>query len=181
MMEPDLRKKLILLDRDGVLNEDRVNYVTTPEELIVFPRAIMAVKLLKSAGFRIGICTNQAGIARGYYDEETLAKIHAKLQDTLESTLDSIEFCPFLDDNHINRKPNPGMLFNQAKFFDTDLSGVPFVGDSLGDIEAARRAGAVPILVKTGKGTQMLRDFPQELQEVTVFEDLLAAVEDWLS
>lgn len=180
----DLSKRLVLLDRDGVINEDRQNYVTKPQELILLSNALRAIAKLSKAGIRVGICTNQGGIARGLYDEDMLAQIHAKLESYLfefGGKIDNILFCPSLDSDHPYRKPNPGMLLEQARFFDVDLKGVPFVGDNIIDIEAARAAGAQAVLVKTGKGAKVCAKHTDKLDNVLVYKNLEQAVDEWLS
>lgn len=179
----DLCKKLVLLDRDGVLNEVRSDYVKNPEELIVFTSALRGMAALTIAGIRIGICTNQSGIERGCYDTATLAQIHRKLLDQARlfgARIERIVYCTSYRDSHPWRKPNPGMLLDQAAYFQTELSGVPFVGDNIVDIEAARAAGAEPVLVETGKGRQMAARYKEKLEGVLRYPNLEAAVKDWL-
>ena len=179
----DLCKKLVLLDRDGVLNEDRDDYVTTPAELIVLGNALRGMAALTAAGIRIGICTNQGGIERGRYDAATLARIHRKLLDQARfagARIERIVYCPSYRDSHPWRKPNPGMLLDQAAYFKTELGGVPFVGDNIIDVEAARAAGAEPVLVKTGKGGKMAARHKNALAGVLRYANLEEAVKDWL-
>lgn len=183
-MSVDLSKKLVLLDRDGVLNEDLGDYVCCPEDLTLIESALRGIALLTSAGIRIGICTNQAGISRGRYDESMLHSIHDKLLHMVRNTGGEIEriiFCPSYDDNHPWRKPNAGMLIDQAKYFGVSLEGVPFVGDSLSDITAARRANAQPVLVETGKGKLVRQKYMAELQDVLIYPNLEEAVIRWIS
>ena len=179
----DLSKKLVLLDRDGVLNEAAGDYVTTAEELIVLVGALRGMAALTAAGIRIGICTNQGGIERGRYDTATLARIHRKLRDEANrfgARIERIVSCDSCRDSHPWRKPNPGMLLDQAAYFQTDLAGVPFVGDNIIDIEAARAAGAEPVLVETGKGRQMAAQYKDKLEGVLRYPNLEEAVKDWL-
>lgn len=182
-MMPNLAKRLVLLDRDGVLNIDRPDYVSSPEELELIPEALRACARLTQAGIRIGICTNQAGIARGRYTHAALEAIHAKLSAAIHAQggkIDRILYCESCDDAHPMRKPNPGMLLDQAAHFGLDLAGVPFVGDSIGDIRAAIAAGALPVLVKTGKGAQTLINHPEETTAAAVYNNLEQAVNQWL-
>lgn len=179
----DFSKKLVLLDRDGVINEDRHYYVTRPDELVLLSNALRGIAGLSQAGFRIGICTNQSGIERGLYDENILSRIHDKLYRAVQDfggKIDNIIFCPSADDMHPYRKPNPGMLLAQAAFFGTDLAGVPFIGDNLIDIQAARRAGASPVLVRTGKGREVERKFPQALAGVAIYPNVEYAANTWI-
>lgn len=183
-MTPDLGKKLVLLDRDGVINEDRSHYVTHPDELRLLSSALRGIALLTRAGIRIGICTNQSGIARGLYDEAMLARIHGKLLAAVRDfggDIAHILHCPSADNAHPWRKPNPGMLLAQAAHFGVALAGVPFVGDNIVDIDAARAAGALPVLVKTGKGTRTLRHHRDALGDTLVYPNLEEAVKEWLT
>ena len=184
MTAVDLSKGVVLLDRDGVINKDRGTYVSKPSELIVLSNALRAIARLTAAGIRIGICTNQGGIARGIYDEAILAEIHAKMMAAVHDfggEIEHIVFCPSYDNADPRRKPNPGMLLEQAAFFGlADLAGVPFVGDNVVDVQAARAAGAVPVLVKTGKGRQVAAHHREQLQEVKIYPNLEEAAADWL-
>lgn len=179
----NLEKKLVLLDRDGVINQDRHDYVTKPEELVLLSNALRAIGMLTKAGIRVGICTNQSGIERGRYTVEMLAKIHQKLREqaaVFGGEIERIVYCDTYDDNHPWRKPNPGMLLDQAVYFKEDLAGVPFVGDNYIDVEAARRAGAEPVLVKAGKGREVAHKRRAELEGVSIYPNLEEAVKDWL-
>lgn len=183
-MKPDLSKRLVLLDRDGVINKDRGDYVTCPDELHLLPNALRGIARLTAAGLRIGICTNQGGIARGRYDEAALAAIHAKMLAAVQAAggeIAHIVYCPSFDNRDPRRKPNAGMLLEQAAYFGVaDLAGVPFVGDNLVDVQAARAAGAMPVLVKTGKGRQMVLHHRAALQDTAIYPNLEEAVKDWL-
>ncbi|MBP3194447.1 MAG: HAD-IIIA family hydrolase [Cardiobacteriaceae bacterium] len=173
--------KLILLDRDGVINQDRADYVKTPEELVLFPQALQALQLLEARGIKVGICTNQAGIEKGIYSEEDLSAIHQKMQKEVKKNGGGelkIEYCSSADDNHPMRKPNPGMLIKQMKNFAlTSLKNVPYIGDDYKDIQVAKRAGAIPMLVGTGKGYKTKEKYAKELENIAFFPDLLTAVE----
>lgn len=180
----NLDKRLVLLDRDGVLNEDRGDFVTHPDELRLLSNALRAIARLTQAGIRVGVCTNQSGLARGRLDDAMLARIHGKLQKAVADFgghIERIIHCPSADAAHPWRKPNPGMLLDQSAYFATDLCGVPFVGDNLVDIEAARHAGAVPVLVKTGKGARTFRHHRKTLADVCVYPNLEEAVKEWLA
>ena len=172
--------KLVLLDRDGVLNEDRPDYVKNPGELVMLPGAAKAVARLNAAGFTIAICTNQAGIAKGIFDEAMLARIHAKLRDELAregASLDAIFHCP---DAHASprRKPEPGMLLDAIRQFRAEAAQTPFVGDNLRDLQAATKAGCPRHLVRTGHGAKIqAAGIPAEVLPVRVHADLAAAVD----
>lgn len=174
----------MLLDRDGVINEDRGDFVTHPDELRLLSSALRGIALLTRAGLRIGICTNQSGIARGRLDEAMLARIHGKLLTAVADFgghIDHILYCASADAAHPWRKPNPGMLISQSAYFQTNLSGVPFVGDNPVDIQAARAAGALPVLVKTGKGARTCRHHRKTLTDTLIYPNLEEAAKDWLT
>ena len=174
--------KLIILDRDGVINEDSDAYIKSPEEFIPLSGSLDAIARLKQAGYIIAVATNQSGIARGYYDEITLAAMHDKLAHLLDEkggAIDYIAYCPHGPDDHCScRKPLPGLLYEIGNHFKIDLTDVPIIGDSLRDIQAARMVGGFPILVKTGKGERTLdTTTSDELDNVPVYENLAAAVD----
>ena len=174
--------KLIILDRDGVINEDSDEYIKSPEEFIPLPGSLEAIARLKQAGYTVAVATNQSGIARGYYDETILAAMHEKLARLLDvkgGGIDFIAYCPHgPNDNCSCRKPLPGLLYEIGTHFKIDLTNVPMIGDSLRDIQAARTVGGYPILVKTGKGERTLATTPsEELDEVPVYSNLAAAVD----
>jgi D-glycero-D-manno-heptose 1,7-bisphosphate phosphatase len=143
--------KVVLLDRDGVINQDSLHYIKSPDEFIPVPGSIEAIACLTAAGFRIGVATNQSGVSRGYYDEEELAAIHTKMLNLVHASggeIAAIEYCIHMpDEGCFCRKPNPGMLYTLAKRLKCSLSDVPFIGDRVSDIQAAETAGAKPIMV----------------------------------
>ncbi len=171
--------KLIILDRDGVINEDSDAYIKSVEEFIPLPGSLEAIARLKQAGYTVAVATNQSGIARGFYDEATLAAMHDKLARLLAEkggAIDYIAYCPHgPDDNCDCRKPMPGLLQQIQQHFAVDLTGVPVVGDSLRDLQSARTMGARPILVKTGKGRRTLEK-GEGLEGVPLYDDLAAVV-----
>ena len=173
---------LIILDRDGVINYDSDEYIKSPDEWIPIPGSLEAIARLNRAGYQVVVASNQSGLARGFFDLDTLDRIHQKMRDELAQAGGSIEallFCPHgPEDGCACRKPKPGMLLDIAKKFCCDLAGVPAVGDSLRDIEAAQAVGARPLLVRTGKGLLTLEQ--QAIPDgVSVYDDL-AAVADAL-
>ena len=176
--------KLIILDRDGVINQDSEEFIKSVEEFIPLPGSLEAIARLKQAGYTIAVATNQSGIARGYYDEATLAAMHDKLAHLLDEQggeIDYIAYCPHgPDDDCACRKPLPGLLNEIGKHFNVELTNVPIIGDSLRDIQAARSVGAFPILVKTGKGENTLANEDQ-ISNIPVYADLAAAVDALLS
>lgn len=154
--------KLIILDRDGVINEDSDSYIKSPDEWIPIPGSLEAIGRLTGAGYKVAVVTNQSGIARGYYDLATLEAMHDKMRRLAAQfggQIDKIVFCPHGPDDGCDcRKPEPGMLLQVAEYFDMSLKNVFMVGDTRSDIEAAWNAGAMPILVKSGKGERTLAD-----------------------
>ncbi|MCZ6643628.1 MAG: D-glycero-beta-D-manno-heptose 1,7-bisphosphate 7-phosphatase [Gammaproteobacteria bacterium] len=147
---------LILLDRDGVVNFDSKDYIKSAEEWEPIPGSLEAMAALKNAGYRVAVCTNQAGIGRGIFTLEDLTTIHDKLKNALSSLggdLDGLAFCPHHPDDKCRcRKPEPGMLVDMMANLNTTAADTIFVGDSLKDVEAARAAGCEAVLVRTGNG-----------------------------
>ncbi len=150
--------KLVILDRDGVINFDSDQYIKSPEEWRPIPGSVEAIARLTQAGYRVVVATNQSGLGRGLFDMATLAAIHDKMHRTVAQAggrIDAIFYCPHAADSTCQcRKPNPGMLVAIGERFNTSLEGVPAVGDSLRDLQAAVAVKARPILVLTGKGEQ---------------------------
>jgi D-glycero-D-manno-heptose 1,7-bisphosphate phosphatase len=168
----------VILDRDGVINEDSDAFIKDPTEWNAIPRSLEAIALLTRAGFRVVVLTNQSGIARGLFDIHTLDLIHAKMSAQITDAggnIEAILVCPHgPDEGCACRKPRTGLFANFARQFGTKLQGVPAIGDSLRDIQAARSVGADPLLVMTGKGQRTLDDNPG--LDVPVFTDLYEAV-----
>ncbi|MCS5709805.1 D-glycero-beta-D-manno-heptose 1,7-bisphosphate 7-phosphatase [Candidatus Berkiella aquae] len=152
--------KLIILDRDGVINEDSPDYIKSVDEWHPIPGSLEAIALLNQFGYTVAVATNQSGLARGFYDETTLNAIHDKMRlsaKTVGGHIDSIFYCPHGPNDHCDcRKPKPGLLQQIAAHYQISLTTVPYVGDSYRDLDAANRAGAVPILVLTGNGHKAL-------------------------
>ena len=175
--------KLVILDRDGVINHDSAAYIKSPEEWKPIPGSLEAIALLSQAGYRVLVATNQSGVGRGLFEMATLNAIHDKMHRALGlagGRIDGIFYCPHADDAGCNcRKPKPGLLEEIAHRFGVSLEGVPFIGDSLRDLQAAVAVGAHPILVLTGKGNKTRKD--GDLPEGTVvYDDLAAAVRSLL-
>lgn len=172
--------ELVILDRDGVINQDSTRHIRSPEEWIPIPGSLDAIARLNRAGYRVVVATNQSGLARRLFDIETLNRIHETMQRQLAEIgghVDAIFICPcHPNDNCDCFKPNPGMLLDISKRLRTPLDTVPFIGDKLIDIQAARAAGARPFLVKTGNGRKTLKS-KQNLDDVEVFDDLAAAAD----
>ncbi len=170
--------KLIILDRDGVINEDSDAFIKSPDEWIPVPESIEAIAHLTTAGYTIVVATNQSGLGRGLFDITTLNAIHQKMLDTVKAAggaIPVILFCPHLPADDCDcRKPRPGMFNTIAERLDVPLKDVPAVGDSLRDLQAAFMAGCTPYLVLTGKGKQTLEK--GGLPPGTAIFDNLAAV-----
>ena len=153
--------KLVVLDRDGVINADSDQYIKSPEEWKPIAGSLEAIARFTQAGFRVAVATNQSGVGRGLFDMDTLNAMHDKMHKAvsqLGGRIDAVFFCPHAQDAGCNcRKPRPGMLLEIAERFDLALEGVPMIGDSLRDLQAASAAGARPILVLTGKGAKTLK------------------------
>lgn len=173
--------KLLILDRDGVINQDSDDYIKSLAEWIPIPSAITAIARLSRAGWTIAVATNQSGIARGYYDLATLESMHQRLHELVAEEggqLGLVVYCPHGPDEGCDcRKPKPGMLRQIAQHYGVDLHGIWFVGDSRGDLDAALAVDCQPVLVKTGKGERTLA---KPLPEGTLVFDDLAAVADHL-
>ena len=172
--------KLVILDRDGVINYDSEHYIKSPAEWKPLPGSLEAIAKLTQAGYRVVVATNQSGIGRGLFDMDTLNAIHNKMHraaQNLGGRIDAVFYCPHPADSSCNcRKPRPGMLERVGGCFNVDLAGVPSVGDSLRDLVASAAVGAQPMLVLTGKGEKTKAD--NKLPEGTlIFNNLAAAVE----
>ena len=173
---------LIILDRDGTINEDRDDYVKSADDWVPIPGALEAIARLNHAGWHTVVATNQSGIARGLLDLATLNAIHAKMNRALAEVggrVDAVFFCPHgPDDGCACRKPRPGMLTAIGERYGVALRETYAVGDSLRDLEAAAAAGCAPHLVRTGKGAALdsaaLRAIVKEVPHATVHADLAA-------
>lgn len=148
--------KLIILDRDGVINYDSDQFIKSPDEWKPIPGSLEAIARLNQAGYRVVVATNQSGIGRGLFDMPTLNAIHDKMHKSLAQfggRIDAVFFCPHTNEADCScRKPKSGMMLEISARYGVGLANVPAVGDSLRDLEAAARLGAAPYLVLTGKG-----------------------------
>jgi D-glycero-D-manno-heptose 1,7-bisphosphate phosphatase len=172
---------LILLDRDGVINKDRSDYVKSKEEFELLPRVIDAIKLLNKAQIPIAVVTNQGCVGKGIITLEQLHEIHDHLQILLESEGAFIQKIIYCTDTQIEpnfrRKPAPGMLKEAISHFKARSEYVPIIGDSLRDLEAGAHLGCPRFLVRTGHGQKVEeKGIPAPLQPVTVVNDLYEAV-----
>lgn len=169
--------KLIILDRDGVINEDSDDYIKSPEEWIPIPGSLDAIARLNHSGYAVAIASNQSGIARGYFDMQSLAAMSVKMNEMLSQhggRIDAMVFCPHGPKEGCDcRKPKPGMLIEIGNRFKTSLGNVMFVGDNINDIKAARAAGVKPVLVRTGKGEKTAARLAEnDFNDVPVYDDL---------
>jgi D-glycero-D-manno-heptose 1,7-bisphosphate phosphatase len=152
--------KLIILDRDGVINIDSAQFIKSPDEWKPIPGSLEAIARLTRDGWRVVVATNQSGLARGLFEMATLNAIHAKMHKAVAQAggrIDAVFYCPHAADMECDcRKPKPGMFDEIAARYGRDLNDVPVIGDSLRDLQAAVNVGALPFLVKTGKGEKTL-------------------------
>jgi len=163
--------KAVFIDRDGTINVN-VEYLDNPDRFQMYVGVAEGIKLLKDNGFKIIVITNQSGIARGYFPEKTLEKIHEKMEKELlkkGAALDAIYYCPHHpDDNCDCRKPNTGLFKKAVKDFDVDTSRSFVIGDMMADIEAGHRMGLKTILVPEKKDL-----VEKEMKESKIKPDLV--------
>lgn len=172
--------KLVILDRDGVINADSDAYIKTVDEWLPLPGSIEAIASLSQGGYRIAVATNQSGLARGYFDEFTLANMHNLMCALVEQAggqIDVICYCPHAPDADCNcRKPKTGLLEQIADALDQPVQGAWLVGDHIKDMQMAVAGGCKPLLVRTGKGAQQMAALPIALRsQVQVVDDLAEA------
>lgn len=175
--------KLVILDRDGVINQDSDTFIRTPDEWIPIPGSLEAIARLNQADYRVVVATNQSGIARGMFNIMALNAIHQKMHAAAQSVgaeIDAVFFCPHAADDSCDcRKPQPGMLQTIAQRFNVSLKGLPMVGDSLRDLQAGFVVGCAPYLVLTGKG-EKTREKGGLPPGTTSYPDLAAVVDHLL-
>lgn len=177
MNNPEIR--LLVLDRDGVINEDSPDFIKSVDEWLPLAGSIDAIASLSKAGFTIAVASNQSGLARGLFERATLAAMHDKLRGLVTSAggcVDWIVYCPHGPNDGCDcRKPLPGLLQQIGDHFGMEMAGIPVIGDSLRDLEAALAIGARPILVRTGNGGAAARNLPPSLLNIEIYDDLAAA------
>lgn len=171
--------KLVILDRDGTINEDRDDFVKSADEWVPLPGALEAIARINQAGWRTVVATNQSGLARGLFDMAALNAMHLKMNALLTplgGRIDAVFFCPHgPDDGCQCRKPLPGLLHEAAARYGVALPQVPVVGDSLRDLEAAQAVGCPAHLVRTGKGVRVdLDELRRRLPQARIHADLAA-------
>jgi D-glycero-D-manno-heptose 1,7-bisphosphate phosphatase len=174
-----LARRLVILDRDGVINHDSDEFVKTPDEWLPIDGSIAAIARLSNAGFTVAVATNQSGIGRKLLDKPALNAMHEKLRSLVKDAggdVDRIVYCPHHPDDGCGcRKPASGLYQELSRHYGVPLDGVPIVGDSERDLVAARAMNARPILVLTGKGTHTAADLERRGEHVETFADLDAA------
>jgi D-glycero-D-manno-heptose 1,7-bisphosphate phosphatase len=176
--------QLVILDRDGVINEDSEDFIKSPEEWHAIPGSPEAIARLTHANYRVVVTTNQSGMGRGFFDIGDFNRINEKMYREIANAgglIEGIFYCPHRPEDKCNcRKPEPGMLIEICRRLHCDLEGVPAIGDSLRDIKAAQTVGARPILVRTGKGRKTESN-SKDLDDIEVYDDLASAVDELLS
>jgi D-glycero-D-manno-heptose 1,7-bisphosphate phosphatase len=174
--------RLVIVDRDGVVNEDSTQYIKSVAEWRPIPGSLEAIAALTRAGYRVAVVTNQSGVGRGLFDEATLRAIHAHMQEAVRAAggeLAGIYYCPHVPAAGCDcRKPKPGLFRQLEADLGISVAGVPYVGDKLSDVEAAEAAGATPLLVRTGKDAGL--EAAATARGVPVFDDLLSAARSLL-
>jgi D-glycero-D-manno-heptose 1,7-bisphosphate phosphatase len=177
--------KLVILDRDGTVNEDRDDFVKSPEEWVPLPGALEAIARLNHAGWHTVLATNQSGLGRGLFDMAMLNAMHARMNQMLAKhggRIDAVFFCPHAPEDQCEcRKPLPGLMTQIGERYGLDLREVPLVGDSLRDLQAGQSAGCPTHLVRTGKAGQLeereLQDLLRQVPGTLVHADLGAFAE----
>lgn len=179
-----MSQTLVILDRDGVINHDSDDYIKSVEEWVPIPGSIDAIARLSKAGYKVIVATNQSGLARGYFDEITLANIHSYMRSLVEhagGNIDAVFYCPHgPDDNCACRKPLPGMLNQIEAEFNIHLEHTFFIGDSEKDIDVALAKRCRPILVRTGKGTTTENQLNAEKKALVIIVDDLSSAVDFI-
>ena len=179
--------KVVILDRDGVINIDSDHYIKSADEWQPIPGSIEAIGRLCQAGYQVYIATNQSGIGRGYYGIEELDAMHNKMQrllDRVGGSISAIEYCPHTPDDYCQcRKPLAGLIDNIEQHMGCSARGVPLIGDSIRDLEAGLLRHCTPVLVKTGKGLRSLEKIQHDSrwQSLAIYDDLSSVVDTIIS
>lgn len=177
--------RLVILDRDGVINQDSSDYIKTPEQWVPIPGSLEAIARLCRSEYRVVIITNQSGIGRGLYTLDTMNKIHMRMFELVSQKggeIDALLFCPHAPEAECEcRKPRAGLFHELTRRLKVNVAGVPAVGDSPRDLDAAIAAGAQPVLVRTGKGAETAGAIERgeygRFKDVRVYDDLAAFVD----
>lgn len=177
--------RLIILDRDGVINYDSPDFIKSPEEWIPIPGSLEAIAVLNKAGILVAVASNQSGIGRGLFNLQMFGRIQQKMKEQLAAVgghIDFFVYCPHHPDETCTcRKPKPGLLYQISEYFQINLedprqAAIPTIGDSLRDLQAAQAANTTPILVLTGNGKKTRDQLPPELQNIAVYDNLETAL-----
>jgi len=173
--------RLVVLDRDGVINRDSPDFIKAPDEWIPLDGSLEAIARLTRAGYTVAVASNQSGLARGLFDKPALGAIHDKMLAAVAAAggrIDRIEICPHGPDDGCDcRKPAPGLLYRLGRRYGIDMRGVACIGDSERDLAAASAVGARPILVRTGNGRRTEKLLREKGASVEAYDDLLAAAD----
>ena len=176
-----MSRRLVILDRDGVINQDSADFIKSPEEWAPIPGSLEAIGRLSDAGFDVAVATNQSGLGRKLLDEPSLELIHQKMRSAARvfgGDIGKIVYCPHHPDAGCDcRKPEPGLLLQLSRKYGVPLDNVPFIGDSVRDVEAAIAVGARAILVRTGSGLESEAVVAERGLEVEIYADLAAAAD----
>ena len=173
---------LVMIDRDGVINEDSGEFIKSVAEWRPIKGSLEAIAALHRAGWKVAVVTNQSGVGRGLYDEATLGQIHDHMRARVRAAggeLEGVYYCPHLPDAGCEcRKPKPGMFRALERELGISVVGAPYIGDRMSDVEAAEVVGARPMLVRTGTGAATVALLGA--RNVPVFDDLAAAARSLL-
>ena len=180
-----MQTKLVILDRDGTINQDSDDYVKSADEWIALPDALEAIARLNHAGWHVVVASNQSGLGRGLFDVAALNAMHTKMHKLLAAAggrIDAVFYCPHSPEETCNcRKPLPGLYEQIGERYGMDLKGVHIVGDSLRDLQAGAAVGCVTHLVHTGKGAKLKgQPLPADFPQGTLVHADLSAFADWL-
>lgn len=180
--------KLVILGRDGILNEFRDDHVKSPDEWQPVPGALESVARLNHAGWHVVVATNQSGIGRGMIDMASVNAIHARMVQRLAMVggrVDAVFFCPHAPEDHCDcRKPLPGLMHEVGKRYGIELKQVPMLSDTLRDLQAAHAAGCGPHLVRSGRAAalndEQVRQLAAQVSGALVHDDMAAFVDHLL-
>ena len=174
-----MSRRLVILDRDGVINRDSREFIKSPDEWLPIEGSLEAIGMLSAAGFEVAVASNQSGVGRKLIDRPVLEAIHRKMRRLAREAggdIGRIVFCPHHPDDACDcRKPAPGLLLALSRQYGVPLLGVPIIGDSLRDIDAALAVGGRPVLVLTGNGREAARQLAERGQAIETYADLRAA------
>ena len=174
-------RRLVVLDRDGVINHDSDSFIKSAEEWLPIDGSAEAIARLTNAGFTVAVASNQSGIGRQLLSESDLGEIHEKMCQHIDNAggrIDKIVFCPHLPDADCDcRKPRPGLLLQLQDYYNVDMHDVPVIGDSERDLRAAQAVGARPVLVLTGNGAKTQALLERSGEPMETFENLAAAAD----